>query len=138
MGGAAPIVGWIPDGDFSDRLAQIRSRMGWNYTEAGVACGVDGEAWTRWELEGRKPQDFEALCKRIHEATGCNLIWLMTGQGSAAAPPPLRNRRVHRRGLEPRTRWLSDDGLLSGCAGVLGGPLRREVKPSIIPRSVAA
>lgn len=36
---------------------------------------------------------------------------------------------VHRRGLEPRTRWLSHD--ISNY--VLGGPLRRESKPFVIP-----
>lgn len=89
--------GWVPDGDFSDRLAQVRSRMGWNYKEAGEACGLDGEAWSRWELEGARPQHYEAICRIISKASGCNDIWLMTGQVVSASAPPARVRRRERR-----------------------------------------
>lgn len=125
--GELPAQGWIPEGDFADRLAQVRSRMGWNYTEAGTECGLDGEAWARWELEGAKPKDYEDACTRISKRTTCNLIWLLTGQRPASSPAPKRiKRKVRREGLEPPTRCLR------GIAAVIG--IRRRKKPDIVPQ----
>lgn len=118
--GASPI-GWVPDGDFSDRLALVRSRMGWNYSTAGERCGIDGEAWVRWELEGRKPQDFESVCKRVSEGSGCNLVWLMTGQANSYSEPPKRTRR-------------RKSGLSAAPTDIrIGYRNRRTSRPGIVP-----
>jgi transcriptional regulator with XRE-family HTH domain len=75
-----PITGWVPTfGDFGQRLAAIRQRQRWNVRAAAAACNVDPESWRNWEQNGREPRGYEAVCKRISLASGCDLVWLMTG-----------------------------------------------------------
>lgn len=78
---------WVPELTFPARLAVVRNRMGWNAKEAALACGLPAQSWRNWEA-GKRPQDYEAICKKIHERTGCNLPWLM-GSVTAAYPWPL-------------------------------------------------
>jgi transcriptional regulator with XRE-family HTH domain len=81
---------WVPDvSDFATRLVLIRHHMGWNAKEAALACGISPQSWREWELSGRRPRDYEGVCKQIAARTKCDLIWLMTGDpnllGGAAA-----------------------------------------------------
>jgi len=88
---------WIPSiDDFAARLVLIRHKMGWNLKEAALACGIRAQSWREWELEHRKPRDYENVCRQISEHSGCNLVWLMTGYtpptpggGIARGPIPL-------------------------------------------------
>lgn len=78
-------VDWIPAADdFATRLVLIRHEMGWNLKEAALACGIRAQSWREWELEHRKPRDYEKVCQQISKRSGCNLVWLMTGY----TPPP--------------------------------------------------
>ncbi len=71
---------WVPDvASFGTRLVLVRHQMGWNAKEAALACGISPQSWRDWELFGRKPRDYEGVCKQIAERTQCDLIWLMTG-----------------------------------------------------------
>jgi transcriptional regulator with XRE-family HTH domain len=71
---------WVPDTDhFAVRLVLVRHQMGWNAKEAALACGISPQSWREWELSGRRPRDYEGVCKQIAARTGCNLIWLMAG-----------------------------------------------------------
>lgn len=77
-------VDWIPGADdFASRLVLIRHEMRWNLKEAALACGVRAQSWREWELQNRKPRDYEDVCRQIAGRSGCNLVWLMTGY----APP---------------------------------------------------
>ena len=88
---------WIPStSDFAARLVLVRHEMGWNLKEAALACGVKPQSWREWELENRKPRDYEGVCRQIAESSGCNLGWLMMGAGEA--PHPSRAPRAGRRG----------------------------------------
>jgi hypothetical protein len=85
---STPVAHWVPDvEDFSARLVLIRHEMKWNLKEAALACGVRAQSWRDWELAGRRPRDYEGVCKQIAERTGCNLIWLMAGDPNLLVPP---------------------------------------------------
>jgi transcriptional regulator with XRE-family HTH domain len=78
---------WVPStDDFASRLVLVRHQMGWNLKEAALACGVKAQSWREWELENRKPRDYEGICRQIATRSGCNLIWLMTGISSPRPP----------------------------------------------------
>jgi hypothetical protein len=71
---------WVPRvGDFATRLVLIRHEMGWNAKEAALACGIKAQSWREWELLGRRPRDYEAVCRRIAARTGVDLVWLSLG-----------------------------------------------------------
>lgn len=98
------VTHWIPDVDnFAVRLVLVRHEMGWNAKEAALACGISPQSWREWEISGRRPRDYEGICKQIAARTGCDLIWLMAGtpnpydDGSGTGAPP---------GLEPGTCGL--------------------------------
>lgn len=74
---------WVPSTDgFGVRLVLLRHGMGWNAKEAAMACGIAAQNWREWEQSGRRPRDYEGVCKQIAERTRCDLIWLMTGTPS--------------------------------------------------------
>lgn len=78
---------WIPStSDFAARLVLVRHQMGWNLKEAALACGVKAQSWREWELENRKPRDYEGVCRQISDRSGCNFVWLMTGVGQSTPP----------------------------------------------------
>lgn len=80
---------WVPDTeDFSARLALIRHYMRWNAKEAALACGIKPQSWREWEIGGRRPQDYQGVCKQVAEATGCDFVWLMTGRRATPPEPP--------------------------------------------------
>jgi len=71
---------WVPGVDtFAVRLVLVRHQMGWNAKEAALACGIKPQSWREWELLGRRPRDYEGVCKQIAARTRCDLIWLMVG-----------------------------------------------------------
>ena len=71
---------WVPGTqNFAVRLVLVRHEMGWNLKEAALACGVAAASWREWELSGRRPRDYEGVCKQIAARTQCDLIWLMAG-----------------------------------------------------------
>lgn len=73
-------IDWVPTAeDFATRLALVRHKMQWNAKEAALACGVSAQSWREWELQGRRPRDYENVCKQIAERTGVDFVWLMTG-----------------------------------------------------------
>ena len=78
---------WIPStSDFAARLVLVRHQMGWNLKEAALACGVKAQSWREWELENRKPRDYEGVCRQISDRSGCDFVWLMTGVGRSTPP----------------------------------------------------
>ena len=98
-------VDWIPrTEDFATRLVLIRHEMGWNLKEAALACDIRAQSWREWELEHRKPRDYENVCRQISQHSGCNFVWLMTGYvppnggGAPAAAIPAGEPPV---GIEP-------------------------------------
>uniref|UniRef100_UPI003017B488 helix-turn-helix domain-containing protein n=1 Tax=Gordonia sp. MMO-8 TaxID=3127886 RepID=UPI003017B488 len=71
---------WMPTAaSFGTRLAMIRQGMGWNVSEAAVACGVTPTTWRKWEFGGSKPRDFMHVTRGIAEATGVSVEWLVFG-----------------------------------------------------------
>lgn len=96
----ATVTGWIPGSDtFPARLALVRHSMGWNVTEAAIACRLPVSTWRGWELEGSRPQNYIEVCRAIAVGTGCNYIWLIDGTVPPGAP-------VGRVGLEPTAQGL--------------------------------
>ena len=80
---STPTTQWVPDRDsFPVRLLLVRHQMGWNLKEAAMACGIRAQSWREWELAGRRPRDYEGICKQIAARTECDLVWLMTGTPS--------------------------------------------------------
>lgn len=91
---ALPTDDDVPVDAFRVRIAIVRAERGWNYTEAGEACNVDGESWRRWEKTGRRPRDYEDVCGKISQGAHYSKRWLMAGG-------PLRSR------------WFMTDPLLT-------------------------
>ena len=80
---------WIPRiEDFATRLVLVRHEMGWNLKEAALACDIKAQSWREWELEQRKPRDYEKICRKIAGRSGCNFVWLMTGYTPPDSRPP--------------------------------------------------
>lgn len=76
---------WVPKDTLAVRLAAIRVALGemsggfaWNVKRAASFCGIDPGSWRNWEA-GKRPQDYESVCRKIADATGCDLEWLMRG-----------------------------------------------------------
>jgi hypothetical protein len=81
----AHAANWVPDiANFATRLVLVRHELGWNAKEAALACGIKAQSWREWELLGRQPRDYEAVCRQIAARTGVDLVWLSLGIG-----PPL-------------------------------------------------
>lgn len=77
---------WVPRDTFGARLALVRQTLGgWNVKRAADACGVDDQSWRNWEAGKGTPRDYEMVCRKIADATGCDYRWLMAGG-------PLRSR----------------------------------------------
>ena len=74
--------------------------MGWNLKEAAMACGLSPQCWREWELSGRRPHDYEGVCKQVAVSTGCNLMWLLIGDpnphGAESLPLGLTSVSSHR------------------------------------------
>lgn len=91
---------WVPDTDnFGCRLVLVRHEMGWNMKEAAISCGINPQSWREWELSGRRPHNYEGVCKQIAVRTGCNLMWLMIGDPNptgATLPLSLTSVGKHR------------------------------------------
>ena len=84
---------WVPsDQSFASRLALVRHEMGWNSKEAALACGLPASSWRNWEA-GKRPHDYEKVCKAISDRTGADLIWLSLGQQSASGESVNRRER---------------------------------------------
>lgn len=71
--------GEIPLDSFRTRIAMIRALRGWNYTQAGVACGISAESWRQWEKLGTRPRDYETVCRDIARGSGFNPRWITAG-----------------------------------------------------------
>lgn len=77
---------WVPADTFAARLALVRQSMGgWNVKKAAAHCGLDDGSWRNWEAGKGHPRDYERICRRIADSTGCDLRWLMAG-GELAVP----------------------------------------------------
>lgn len=71
--------GWVPTDTFGARLALVRQHLGgWNVTRAADLCGISDQNWARWE-KGGDCRGYTRICRKIADATGCNLDWLMKG-----------------------------------------------------------
>lgn len=80
---------WVPRDTFAARLALVRQWLGgWNVKRAATLCEIDDQSWRNWEAGASRPRDYETICARIADRTGCDLRWLMAGG--------------------PLTRWSSD------------------------------
>lgn len=76
---------WIPEDTFGARLARLRQALGgWNVKRAADFCGLPDASWHNWEAGRSTPRDLITVCRKIHDATGVNYIWLIAG--SPAAP----------------------------------------------------
>lgn len=81
--GERTLTGWTAnDSSFGARLALIRQRMKWgNVKEAAVACGLPVESWRTWERDSVTPRRIVEIASVIADRTGCDYIWLLTGNG---------------------------------------------------------
>ena len=71
---------WVPADTFAARLALIRQHLGgWNVKKAAELCGIDDGSWRNWEAGRGKPRDYENVCRKIADATGCDRKWLQAG-----------------------------------------------------------
>jgi len=68
---------WVPELDFSAKLALVRHRMGWNIKEAALACGLPPQSWRGWEIQRRLPHNIRAVGRSISNRTGVDYSWLM-------------------------------------------------------------
>jgi hypothetical protein len=88
---ASPTVGelgsnWKPDtAAFGARLALVRWQLNYNQKEAAIACGVPAASWRSWEVDGSMPRDLVAIATLIAERTGCDRLWLLMGDDTAAS-----------------------------------------------------
>ena len=74
------VEAWVPRDTFAARLALVRQRMGgWNVKRTADLCGIDDQSWRNWEAGKGRPRDYESVCAKIADATGCDLRWLMAG-----------------------------------------------------------
>ncbi|QBZ73190.1 transcriptional repressor [Gordonia phage EricDab] len=81
---------WMPTADnFGTRLAMVRQGMGWNVTEAALACGVTPTTWRKWEFEGARPRDYMGVAKAVSARTAVSLQWLVFGSDHRAVDGPL-------------------------------------------------
>jgi transcriptional regulator with XRE-family HTH domain len=71
--------GEIPPDAFRVRIAMVRAMRGWNVKQAAEACGLSPENWRMWEKTGRRPQDYETVCRRIAEGSGFSKSWISSG-----------------------------------------------------------
>jgi len=55
----------------------IRNARGWNIREAALACGIGPQSWRNWEIGGRLPREYPAICARISAAADISLPWLL-------------------------------------------------------------
>jgi transcriptional regulator with XRE-family HTH domain len=65
------------DSTFGARLALARHAKGMNIKEAAAAAGFPGQSWRSWELDGRMPRDYVAVCRQIAERLEVELTWLV-------------------------------------------------------------
>lgn len=87
----------IPADSFRNRLAMVRTEMGWNYDQAEIATGVGSESWRLWERGLRRCTDVIGVSKKIADATGFDQSWLALGGPLAEEtdlPTPPRARRA--------------------------------------------
>jgi transcriptional regulator with XRE-family HTH domain len=86
----------IPADSFRNRLAMVRTEMGWNYDQAEAATGVGSESWRLWERGLRRCTDVIGVSRKIAEATGFDQGWLALGgplSMELESPHPPRARR---------------------------------------------
>jgi transcriptional regulator with XRE-family HTH domain len=69
----------IPVDRFGVRIAIIRAEKGWNYEQAGAACGVDAQSWRLWERTERQPRKYEEVCSQIARGAGYSASWIKAG-----------------------------------------------------------
>ena len=69
----------IPVDSFQVRIAVVRALRGWNYTQAGQACGIPAENWRKWEKFGTKPQNYEEVCRAIARGAHFSKNWISAG-----------------------------------------------------------
>lgn len=91
----------VPEDKFSNRLALVRTEMGWNYDQAQAATGINSETWRLWEKGKRRCTDIESVSATVSRTTGYSYEWLMVGGPLALSG--------HHAGPEsvpvPRTGW---------------------------------
>ncbi|ACI06248.1 immunity repressor [Mycobacterium phage BIB8] len=115
---------WVPTADdFATRLVLVRHQMGWNLKEAAMACGIKAQSWREWELENRKPRDYEGVCRQVSARSGCNLVWLMTGVNPLPPNDGSRLGESNPRPIHYQTTKTGGFGNLSDAPVI---PLRQE------------
>lgn len=62
-----------------ERLQQVLNHKGWSQSQLATEIHTHAATVNRW-LRGKIPPSGKALT-RVADATGCNLEWLLTGQG---------------------------------------------------------
>ncbi len=53
--------------------------MGWNYTQAQRATGINNETWRAWEKGIRHCTNEREVAHRVSEVTGYSFSWLLLG-----------------------------------------------------------
>lgn len=77
---------WVPTDTWGARLAIVRQKMGWNYTEAGKECGINATSWHNWE-DGGGCRQMHRIAHKIARRTGVSFTWLVAG-GPMPQPDP--------------------------------------------------
>lgn len=63
----------------------VRQRMGWNVDEAARECGIAPTTWANWERDVNTPRSPMTAARSISDRTGCDYLWLLTGERLAGA-----------------------------------------------------
>ena len=75
----------VPHDTFAARLVLLRHDLRMTQQEVADLVGVKRGAWNTWE-DGRIPREQAVIAKRISDATGYDLRWLLYGQPVSASP----------------------------------------------------
>jgi transcriptional regulator with XRE-family HTH domain len=67
----------IPSWTLGDRLRKVRREVGMTQAEAAEACGLDREAWAKWELNKTLPRNQVVVAEAVETAFGVPAWWVL-------------------------------------------------------------
>lgn len=94
----------------SERLQQILNHKGWSQSQLAAEIHTHAATVNRW-LRGKIPPSGKALT-RVAEATGCDLEWLLTGQGEMLPVPEPEDWEEQQRAEDEQMEmdeWLEEE-----------------------------
>lgn len=100
----------IPTWGFRDTIRKARQTVGLDQKEFAEKIGATAGSYAGWEAGHSKPRDPVAVAKRIELLTQIPATWILGIYEETPHPDPGEGLNVRHQGLEPRTRWLSEQG----------------------------